>query len=175
VSSRVLPEHAEDLQAWFRRLGEAVAAFPGHRGTGLLRPQGTEDRYVTMLTFASEPDLDRWTRSAQLARLLEEVAPWRAEPVVVTRATGLEAWFDLPGAPGAPRPALPPRWKQAMLTWVVITPLVVVLQRLSRGPLRGWPELPRNALLGVAMVCLLTFVLMPALSRLLRPWLLAGR
>ena len=72
-------------------------------------------------------------------------------------------------------PSTPPRWKQAVLTWLVIAPLVVAVQYLSRGPLQGLPAVPRFLLLTVALVALMTYVLMPAVMRIARPWLTAER
>jgi antibiotic biosynthesis monooxygenase (ABM) superfamily enzyme len=70
-----------------------------------------------------------------------------------------------------PRPAGAPRHKLALLTWAgayaVITAILATL-----GPtLASWPLALRTLLLSALMVVLLTWLIMPALTRLCRAWL----
>jgi uncharacterized protein len=71
-------------------------------------------------------------------------------------------------------PAAPPRFKLALLTWAgayaVITAILGVL-----GPtMAGWPLALRTLVLSVLMVSVLTWVIVPTLVRLFRPWLFAA-
>jgi uncharacterized protein len=71
-------------------------------------------------------------------------------------------------------PATPPRFKLALVTWAgayaVITGILGVL-----GPMMtGWPLPLRTLVLSVLMVSALTWVIVPTLLRLFRPWLLAA-
>jgi antibiotic biosynthesis monooxygenase (ABM) superfamily enzyme len=61
-----------------------------------------------------------------------------------------------------------------LLTWagayVVVTALLATL-----GPtLASWPLVLRSLVLSALMVVALTWLIMPALTRLFRPWLAAG-
>ncbi|TMK76238.1 MAG: hypothetical protein E6G47_13720 [Actinobacteria bacterium] len=84
--------------------------------------------------------------------------------------TGLETWFALPDMP-LPRRA-PPRWKMALVTWLALLPQIIVLSYLI-PPLR-LPFLAGTALSTALPVMMLTWVLMPSLTRLLYGWLYAG-
>jgi antibiotic biosynthesis monooxygenase (ABM) superfamily enzyme len=69
------------------------------------------------------------------------------------------------------RSAAPPRHKLALLTWAsaygVITAILAAL-----GPtLASWPLALRTLVLSVLMVVALTWLTMPVLTRLFRPWL----
>ena len=92
---------------------------------------------------------------------------------IVEKQTGLEFWFtpssgnvdvDIPAA-------VPPRYKMA----IVIIPIIFVLVSLLLPQIRqltvGLPVLI-STLVGVGtMVLLMTYVIMPSVTRLLRPWL----
>lgn len=65
----------------------------------------------------------------------------------------------------------PPRWKVAVLTWVGIYPLITTLLWVL-GPVLGGLPLPAVTLaLTIVLVSLMTFVVMPALTRAFRGWL----
>jgi antibiotic biosynthesis monooxygenase (ABM) superfamily enzyme len=84
--------------------------------------------------------------------------------------TGLETWFALPSRSIAP--AVPPRWKMALVTWLALFPQVVLLSLLIPSAL---PMLIRVALLTAVPVAMLTWLVMPRLSGLLHAWLYAAR
>jgi antibiotic biosynthesis monooxygenase (ABM) superfamily enzyme len=50
-------------------------------------------------------------------------------------------------------------------------PLVVVLSAFVLPRVEGWPLLARAALVPVIVLSLMTYVIMPQISRLLRRWL----
>jgi antibiotic biosynthesis monooxygenase (ABM) superfamily enzyme len=69
------------------------------------------------------------------------------------------------------RPAEPRRYRLALLTWLgayaVITPLLALL-----GPvMASWPLALRTFVISVTMVVALTWLVMPRLTQLFRPWL----
>jgi len=81
--------------------------------------------------------------------------------------TGLESWFTLPSQPGAP----PPPYKMAVLTWVTICPLITAIV-IATAPLIGsLPVVPRLAITTLITVPVMTWVVMPRVTRLLRGWL----
>ena len=92
------------------------------------------------------------TRDARLAR--EHGAILRAE--AATRRT----------ASGAP-----PRYKLALLTWAAAYALITTFLALLGPAIAGWPLAVRTLFLSVTMVAALTWVVMPRLTRLFRPWL----
>jgi antibiotic biosynthesis monooxygenase (ABM) superfamily enzyme len=77
-------------------------------------------------------------------------------------------------AAGDPQPqpaARPPRYKLALLTWgAAYTVLTLILAVL--GPtIAPWPLEVRTLVLSIVMVTSLTWLIMPALTRLFRAWL----
>jgi antibiotic biosynthesis monooxygenase (ABM) superfamily enzyme len=66
-------------------------------------------------------------------------------------------------------------YKMAILTWVTIVPLIT-LAVLASAPLIGpWPLVPRLAVTTAVTVAVMTWVVMPRVTRLLRRWLYPGR
>jgi uncharacterized protein len=85
--------------------------------------------------------------------------------------TGLESWFTLPAQPGAP----PPPYKMALVTWATIFPLITVIVVVSAPLLGPLPLLARLAVTTGVTVPLMTWVVMPRVTRLLHRWLYPGR
>jgi antibiotic biosynthesis monooxygenase (ABM) superfamily enzyme len=77
-------------------------------------------------------------------------------------------------APVARPSAAPPRYKLALVTWVGAYMLITVLLALLGPAIASWPLALRTLVLSVTMVAALTWVVMPRLTRLFRPWLSAG-
>lgn len=66
----------------------------------------------------------------------------------------------------------PPRWKMAVLIWVAIYPTLTFLLFLIGDYINRISFLPlRTLVLTLIIVPLMVFVLLPALSKLLRRWL----
>jgi antibiotic biosynthesis monooxygenase (ABM) superfamily enzyme len=77
-------------------------------------------------------------------------------------------------AAAAPRrPAQPPRHRQALVVWLAIYPTITLLLELGGPVINDWPLPVRTLALTAVAVPLMVFVLLPALQRALRRWLLA--
>jgi len=68
----------------------------------------------------------------------------------------------------------PPRWKVAITTWLGIFPTVLLLFTLLGDTLAPWPLVPRVMVLTMLVVLIMTWVVAPQLTRVLKPWLHAG-
>ena len=71
----------------------------------------------------------------------------------------------------AARPARPPRYKLALLTWAAAYPVITVILGLLGPEIANWPLGLRTLVVSVLMVATLTWLVMPGLTRLLRAWL----
>ena len=118
------------------------------------------------------PTLRTWLDSPERAAWLARAEPHVAGPVRTQVLTGPEGWFTLPTQPGTPPP---PRSKMALVTWATIFPLitgVVVATAPLLGPL---PLVARLAVTTGITVPLMTWVVMPQVTRLLGRWLYPDR
>lgn len=82
--------------------------------------------------------------------------------------TGLETWFTLPARDGGPAP---PRYKMALVTWLAVFVLVTIIFVLFGRWLEAMPMLLRNLIFTAVMVTLMTYVVMPRVTRLFSFWL----
>ena len=85
----------------------------------------------------------------------------------VRRGTGLEFWFSLPELPAAH----PSPHKMALVLFVVVY-VMLTLINLMLAPLTGdWPGPLRLLLTVLCQVLLMTYLVMPRVTRLLKDWL----
>jgi antibiotic biosynthesis monooxygenase (ABM) superfamily enzyme len=164
LERRVKPGERDSFENWVRQLLAAASRSPALQGSSVLTAAGGE--YFILLRFASPAELNRWQSSPEVVELLrkgEKLATSVDEPCV---KTGLETWFTLPGLP-APKSA-PPKWKMALVTWLALLPQVILLGFLVPAAL---PLLVKVSISTAIPVVLLTWVIMPNLTRLLYGWL----
>lgn len=65
-----------------------------------------------------------------------------------------------------------PRWKMAIITWIAIYPVITILLLILGPIILGHLPIPIVTLiLSITLVLLMTFVVMPLLTRAFRPWL----
>lgn len=68
-------------------------------------------------------------------------------------------------------PARPPRYKEAVITWLGVYPTLTVTLALLRPMMATWPLPFQTLLVTLVLVPLLTFVIFPFLNRAFRAWL----
>ncbi|WP_328995546.1 antibiotic biosynthesis monooxygenase [Kribbella sp. NBC_01245] len=156
----------------FEQLTHEIAAyartFCGHDGVTWLHPQESGGIYHSVLRFTSEQRLQEWMRLPQrlewltkvhkIARELSEAPP---------QITGTETWFSLPEHRVLP----PPKWKTTLVTVLGAFPVSLVLNWLITPNVVTWPLPVRAALFPTLLAPILTFLIMPRLSRAFRRWL----
>jgi len=142
--------------------------FPGFLGADLIPPSAPDTFYQVVMRFASQADLERWDAS-------EARQAWHARLGTVADGdpdyrllSGLEAWFSLPSAPMNHPPE---RWKMAVLTWLGIFPTVSLLLYAVAPLLADLPFLARTAVITGLAVVMMTWLVMPRLVGLFKPWL----
>jgi uncharacterized protein len=172
VSRTVKAGCEEAFEGWLSGVCAEASRFEGHLGASVLRPAaGSRPEYVLIFRFDSAAHLEAWNRSAARAEWLERALPLTAGEPRREIVTGLEHWFTLPGAP-AVRP--PPRHKMALVTWLAIFPLVLVIGTALEPLLSGTSRLVRTFVMTALLVLLMTYVVMPQMTRLFRRWLFPG-
>lgn len=168
VRRRVRPGCESAYEAWLGRLTAAAGALPGYLGAEFHRPASPGGDYVSVFRFDSVAHLEAFEASDLRARFLAEVAPLVEADAVWQRMTGLELWFDPPKGTVVAQPS---PHRMALVLIAVVFVLVLAIN-LAIGPLiAGWP-LPLRLLLTVTLqVVLMTYVIMPRLTRALARWI----
>jgi uncharacterized protein len=169
VTRRVRPGHEAAYEAFLAGISAAAAAFPGYLGIEVFRPApGQGGEYRTVYRFDSAAHLHAWLDAPERAAWLARAEPHAAGPMRTQVLTGLEGWFTLPAQPGTPPP---PRYKMALVTWATIFPLITLVVVATAPLLWPLPLLARLAATTGVTVPLMTWVVMPRVTRLLHPWL----
>lgn len=166
ITRQIAPERYSDFLSWLRQ-GEILAAgFPGFLGSGVLQPPEGGDQYQIVLRFHDEESLSRWENSLPRRMWLE-----RGRELVrdsrVHRATGMDAWFG-------PQKSAPPRWKQAFSIWVVYCPSLLLFNIVFQDQLASLSLFWRVLVTTSTMSPILSFFLIPFISRVLHGWLHPG-
>ncbi|MBK1881317.1 antibiotic biosynthesis monooxygenase [Luteolibacter pohnpeiensis] len=144
-------------------------AFPGNRGIHVIRSEHANPREYTVVhrfadakarrTFIASPPYRDW-----MVRLRELTD---GDPHI-EKTGGLSGWFTLPDMPKAKAPS---KLKMALTTFIGVYPLTSILPPLAKRFLPTWPPLLANVLVTGLIVALLSWVVMPCLTRLFRKWL----
>ena len=165
LERRARPGAELALIGWIERFTASAARAPGHEGTSVLSSESGA-RFI-LLRFATHPHLQDWRESSDYVRLIREADDVSFANEHEQEQSGLETWFTLPDRP---MPSSPPaKWKMAVLTWSSLFPIASAMGALL-GPL-PLPVVVRTAISTAIPVALLTWVLMPRITRLFYPWL----
>ena len=143
--------------------------LPGQLGVHIMRPApGSGSReYGIIRKFASRDSLNEFRTSPQYLEWNQLAVELTEGAGRVEELTGLESWFTLPGAPLR---ALP-KWKMAIATFLGVFPVAATLN-LTLGPaIHSWPFILRSTVFNACMVSLLTWLVMPLITRALHGWL----
>ena len=169
ISRVVKPGYQQAFETAITEISEEVKKFAGYMGGNLIRPaDGSKLDYVNIFRFDSYEHMHAWeiseVRKKWLMKL-EELVECESKPQVIT---GLEYWFTLPDKP-LEKP--PPRHKMAVLIWLAVFPILLVLPAAIRNLLHGFPDILVIATISCVMVAIMTFIIMPLLTRCFARWL----
>jgi uncharacterized protein len=172
ITQHVRKNREADFEAWLRGIGKAAKRYAGHQGINVIRPAAPNRDYTYIFRFDNYAHLQQWERSAERAHWVRQLADLIESPAKKQFLTGLEYWFTLPK--DSNRPA-PPRYKMAALTVMAIYPLTTLLGWLiTPGPL-SQSRLLKGLIVSVAAVILMTYLIMPRVTRLFANWLYPAR
>lgn len=156
-------------EAWLTDILSAVSSFPGYLGREIFRPaQGTRT-YTSIVRFDSYDQLNAWIESDARKSFVSLVSDLLEKGDVHEIRTGIDFWFTPEGV----RPPMP--WKQFLLTLSAVYPLSLIIPLLLSplfrvAPILGHPFMS-GLLIAASLTALLTFVIMPRYTRLVKRWL----
>ena len=168
IMLRVRKSHVAEFERALAEFAHRSLAEPGARGVQCLYPPpgSASTEYGILRSFASASERDAFYGSPLFKDWLAEIEPMVEGKSNPRQLGGLEAWFRDGGEP------LPPRWKMALLTWPAVW-LVSMLVRAIVAPTLGpvLPQVLESGVVTAGVVTILTWVAMPLVVRMARPWL----
>lgn len=179
ITRRVRGGNEAQMQAWVRAGTALAERFPGFLGTGWVRPQADSDEWHMLYRFADADSLAAWEASGERTWWLSSGGGLIEHDRVVKRV-GIEGWFDEPTelieepVPGA-RAVVPPRWKQAVMIFTAFYPLSLLATLLLTPHTLHWFTPVRVLVQTAILTPLMTYFVLPFMTRLLDGWLHAPR
>ncbi|MFE9044620.1 antibiotic biosynthesis monooxygenase [Streptomyces sp. NPDC012421] len=167
IARRVEPGHEAAFERWAKGILDCAATFPGHLGYGFFRSAGGEAPWFLVHRFRDAEACRTWQESPERAAWFADCEGHHHTEIARRKLTGMETWF---AKPGSTRPA-PPRWKMAVSATLAIYPISVLGSLFLVPRLTALPVLLSSAVVACVFNVLMTYVAMPAVSRLLRRWL----
>jgi len=169
VSRRVRRGEQSAFEQLSSQMTERAANFPGYLGATMFRPSSPDDpEYRIVFKFRDRETLTAWEESEERAELLEQIESLLVQPSEREVTSGIVTWFTLPGQnPVQP----PPKWKMTLVSWLALYPAVTLVFVLFGDLLGQVPLLLRTMLVTVVVMVLMSYILMPRMTRWFSFWL----
>ena len=172
ITHRIRDGHQADYDHWLNEIGPLCRNSVGHLDWQIIRPiAGLTGTYTVIIRFDTREHLQQWMDSPIRQRLIEKVQPLLVKGDDFFIRSGLDFWFVPDGA----KAKVPVRWKQFLVTWSAIYPLVLGMPLIVAPVLRPlglWQNhyLATLVITG-SVVFLMIYVVMPRYTRLIQRWL----
>jgi antibiotic biosynthesis monooxygenase (ABM) superfamily enzyme len=156
-------------EAWLTEMLSTVSRAPGYLGREVFRPAQGMRTYTSIVRFDAYDHLNAWSASETRQALVSRVSDLLTKGDVHEIRTGIDFWFT-------PEHVKPPKpWKQFLLVLSAIYPLSLIVPSLFTPLFRVMPPLThpliRGLLVAAVVVGLMTFVVMPRYTQLVKRWL----
>ena len=157
-------------EAWLADILTASSGFPGYLGREIFRPSDGGRKYTSVVRFDSLDNLNTWSESETRQTFVSKVHDLLEQGDQVEIRSGIDFWFT-------PKGVKPPKlWKQFVLTVSAVYPLSLIIPFFILIPLGKLVPVLGNVfissmLMAAILTGMLTFVVMPPYTRLLKRWL----
>ncbi|MFP5332767.1 MAG: antibiotic biosynthesis monooxygenase [Acidimicrobiia bacterium] len=166
MSQRVRPDAWDDFRRAHAEITLVMRDFDGFLSCELVEPvPGIQDDHVVVFAFDSRSNLDRWLESEERQRVLRLIEPLIEGDRTLNVVGGFAGWFRIDGS------RQPKRWKQGVAVLIALYPTTLSLGWAQRTFLPDAPWIPALFISNVVGIAILTWLLMPLVTRLLSRWL----
>jgi uncharacterized protein len=168
VTPKVKRGRELEYEDWLRRILEECKSMKGYLGATIERPAPGSTEYTIIFRFDTVDNLRKFEESELRSRYMHEVIDYIEADPIWKKFTGLEYWFSPPKGTVIPQPS---RFRISLVTIAIVFGLV-----LSIGEIIGMiaTEVPVYIRLFVTIsivIPLMTYVIMPRITRLLAKWI----
>jgi antibiotic biosynthesis monooxygenase (ABM) superfamily enzyme len=174
ITHRVRDDRQDEYEKWMNEIGPLCRSSAGNLDWQIIPPlPGFSSIYTIIIRFDTTAHLQAWMESPARSQLIERVKPLLANGDDFFVRSGLDFWF----APMEAKAKVPARWRQVLVTWSVIYPLVLGVPMIVSPALRllGIPDhrLITTFVVTGTIVVLMVYVIMPRYTKLVKRWLFA--
>ncbi len=169
VSRRVKLGREKEFEEWAVGISLEAQKFEGFLGTKNIQPSSiTNFNSVVIIKFDRYKNLKKWEDSPIRANWIKKSASFTEGDVHIQKLTGLEYWFTLPKTP---LQTPPPRYKMAIVTFLALFPTINFVNLILKPLPDIFQGIVYLAISVIVSVILMTYVIMPLMIRLFKPWL----
>ena len=149
-----------------KRMLDTLASFRGFEEREILDAvDGIQDETVVILTFDTPDNLRSWLDSPERAAILGDLDAITVGSLTTNVVGGFAGWFPHSGA------TEPRKWKQALVVLGALFPVSLTVALIRAWALPNLPLVPSVLLGNIVGVAVLTWLLMPPLTKALDGWL----
>ena len=171
IQHKARPDSQANYEQWLKRTVSAARRQPGHLDANVIRPDDGGLHYTTVVRFADAGLLKAWVNSPERQALVNEVLPLIEGGDHTEVHNDPEFWFTPPKSSASQ----PPRWKQALLTYLVICPMTMIIPHLLAPFFVRFPALggvvTGNLIVNLFVILPVVFYIMPWVSHRCANWL----
>lgn len=172
ISHHVKEGFKSNYEAWLKEIMPISKSYPGHLGVGIVHPvAGATVTYTVIIRFDTRKNLLTWMKSDDRKKLIEKVQPYLIDDDKFFVSSGLDFWFTPEGA----KAKLPIKWKQFLITWSAIFPLVLTMSALIDWLTTSLQIDLTHELkvlsITLLVVLMMVYVVMPRYTKLVHKWL----
>jgi antibiotic biosynthesis monooxygenase (ABM) superfamily enzyme len=169
VTRRVKSGYESQYENWLKRLLEEAKFMNGYIGATVQKPAPGTTEYTSVFRFDNVENLRKFEESEIRTRYLREVVDYVEADAVWKKFSGLEFWFSPPTGTIVAQPS---RFRMALVMIVVVYGLVISIGQLVSALVGDViPSYVRLFITISIEIFLMTFFLMPHLTRLLARWI----
>ena len=172
ISELVEPSQVPAYETWTKGINRDAREVDGFLGVEIIRPRDRSyPEYVIIIKFDTYENLHRWLVSPTYRTWMEQAGGLIAARSQQYMANGLELWFNLPQRRTALEAPQPPYYKQVVVGVLAVYPLILLANVLLGPLLAGLPSLLGLFISVIFVSALLTYPVLPWLSKGLEFWL----
>ncbi|MGB5998068.1 MAG: antibiotic biosynthesis monooxygenase [Marinomonas sp.] len=172
ITHRVSENQQTDYEQWLSEIIPLSKSYPGHLGAQVIRPisEGVAT-YTIIIRYDSKENMLAWMGSEDREKLIGKVRHLLEDEDHYKVLEGWDFWFTPEGS----KARLPTRWKQFLVTWSAIFPLVLLMSYVV-GKVFYVLVLPNSIVLRTLVItCLvvmaMVYIVMPRYTNLVHRWL----
>jgi len=166
ITRRIKPGYEREFQTALKEFFARSLAESGVHGAAMLVPPpgSSSAEYGIIRSFASAAECDAFYASPLYLEWKKRVAPFSEGEPEARQLHGLEAFFR--GASSTP-----PLWKMAIVTYIGVEIVTIFLAFTLGRATRSWNFFIANPIQNICVVGLLTWAVMPIVTKALSRWL----
>lgn len=170
ISAVIKPKYMVDYERWIEKINNEASKSVGFFSVDIIKPKDRmQPEYVVILKFNSYENLKLWLSSDACKRLTDEAKSYIVHITDKQQNTGMEMWFSRSDNQRYfPQPKY---YKRVLMGLMVVYPLSTVIGILLSPYTNTLPSAVQTFIIIFIMSCLMTWPVMPYLTRWLNAWL----